>query len=51
MARFEREAQLLAALKHPHIAAIYGLEESVGLLAAVCESRDSHLPRRESLAL
>ena len=27
LARFEREAQVLAALNHPHIAAIYGLEE------------------------
>ena len=27
LARFEREAQVLAALNHPHIAQIYGLEE------------------------
>ena len=27
LARFEREAQLLAALNHPHIGAIYGLDE------------------------
>src|SRR5215471_232166 len=27
MARFEREAKILASLNHPHIAAIYGVEE------------------------
>ena len=28
LARFKREAQVLAAINHPHIAAIYGFEES-----------------------
>ena len=37
IARFEREAKTLAALNHPHIAAIYGLEESQGGRALVME--------------
>ena len=37
MARFEREAQVLASLNHPNIAAIYGLEESAGVRALVME--------------
>src|SRR5439155_15239302 len=30
LARFEREAKLLASLHHPNVAGIYGLEESAG---------------------
>jgi hypothetical protein len=37
MARFEREAQVLASLNHPNIAAIYGLEESSATRALVME--------------
>jgi serine/threonine protein kinase len=37
LARFRREAQLLAALNHPNIGAIYGLEEAEGLLFLVLE--------------
>ncbi len=37
LARFRREAQLLAALNHASIAAIYGLEESSGVEALVLE--------------
>src|SRR5687768_10557697 len=37
LARFEREAQTLAGLNHPHIAAIYGLEEKDGVRALVLE--------------
>ncbi len=37
LARFQREAQVLAALKHPNIGAIYGLEESSTVRALVLE--------------
>jgi eukaryotic-like serine/threonine-protein kinase len=37
LARFEREAQVLAALNHPNIAAIYGVEDSGGTPALVME--------------
>jgi serine/threonine protein kinase len=37
LARFAREARLLAALNHPNIGAIYGIEESDGLQALVLE--------------
>ena len=33
LARFQREAEVLAALNHPNIAAIYGLEKSKGITA------------------
>jgi eukaryotic-like serine/threonine-protein kinase len=37
LARFRREAQVLASLNHPHIAAIYGFEQSDGIHALVLE--------------
>ena len=37
LARLRREAQVLASLNHPQIAAIYGLEETDGSLALVLE--------------
>src|SRR5437588_7221160 len=30
LARFEREARVLASLNHPHVGAIYGIEEAPG---------------------
>jgi len=45
LARFEREARLLASLNHPNIGAIYGVEESGSLTALVLE-----LVEGESLA-
>ena len=37
LARFEREAKVLASLNHPNIGAIYGLEQSGGTRALVLE--------------
>jgi serine/threonine protein kinase len=40
LARFSREAQLLASLNHPHIAQIYGFETAGGVNALVMELVD-----------
>jgi serine/threonine-protein kinase len=40
LTRFTREAHVLASLNHPHIAGIYGLEESDGIRALVLELVD-----------
>ena len=59
--RFEREAKTLASLNHPHIAQIYGIEDSAGARALVMELVDGEdlsqriargpLPLDESLAI
>ena len=40
LARFQREAEVLASLNHPNIAAIYGLEDADGVKALVMELVD-----------
>src|SRR3974377_234753 len=37
VARFQREAELLATLNHPNIAGIYGLEQADGVRALILE--------------
>ncbi|HEY6370985.1 MAG TPA: protein kinase [Candidatus Sulfotelmatobacter sp.] len=61
LARFEREARMLAALNHSHIAAIYGVEDAGGVRALVLELvegetlrerlRPSSLPLAEALVI
>ena len=40
LARFQREARVLAALNHPNIATIHGIEETGGISALVMELVD-----------
>ena len=61
LARFKREAQVLASLNHPNIGAIYGFEESNGIQALVLELvdgptladrlTDGTIPLREALGV
>jgi serine/threonine protein kinase len=61
LARFEREARLLASLNHPHIAQIYELEHADGIPALVMELVDgptladhlaqNKIPLREALRI
>ena len=61
LSRFEREAQMLASLSHPNIAAIHGLEEQDGVPHLVLELVEGEslaarlargpLPAREALAI
>src|SRR5687768_14711771 len=56
LARFQREARLLASLNHPHIASIYGLEEIDGRSYLVLEyvegeTLEAMLKRRGALPI
>ncbi len=52
MARFEREAQMLAALNHPNIATVYGIEQGA-LVMELIEGADlkGPLPVDEAIAI
>jgi len=61
LARFEGEARMLAALNHPHIGAIFGLDDAAGFPALVLEFVDGEtlaervrrgpIPLREALRI
>jgi serine/threonine-protein kinase len=61
LARFRREARVLASLNHPNLGAIYGLEESEGTRALILELiegptladrfQSGPIPAREALAI
>ena len=62
LARFEREARMLAAVNHPNICAIYGVEEASGIRFLILElvdgealssriAKHSRLPLGDALAL
>jgi eukaryotic-like serine/threonine-protein kinase len=62
LSRFQREAKMLASLNHPNIAAIYGLEENLGISYLVLElvpgetlaeriKRGRAIPEDETLAI
>ena len=44
IARFQREAKTLAALNHPNIAQIHGLEDADGIKALVMDWSRGHAP-------
>ena len=50
LARFQREAEVLASLNHPNIAHVHGLERSDGVQALVMELVDGADPRRPAAA-
>ena len=50
LARFEREAKILASLNHPNIAQIYGLEKTDGIRALVMELVEGDDARRSDRA-